>query len=57
MAIDHYFDLSSRKLDTHHILEKKTELKLMKLFPGKFRSREYMILFGTEKYSEAYVER
>ena len=36
MAIDHYFDLATRKLDEHHILERRTELLLMKNFPDKF---------------------
>ena len=50
MAIDHYIDLSSRMLDPKHILEREAEVILMKNFPNQYRSKEKIIMFGSEKY-------
>lgn len=36
-------------------MEKEAELRLMKAFPEKYRSREKVILFGRESYQEAYL--
>ena len=55
MAIDHYNEISQRILDPKFMLIKETEIMLMKKFPKKFRSREKIILFGKEKYHEAFM--